>query len=115
MFFMFSHPRPKQQEALPKVREGRSRIEQADFRAHEGSMTLCSQEVQGEAVGASDARAWHGGCARGCCARALGLAGVSCIFIFLLFRARLSGPRHADVKAVRAGSRLLRGVTSLTN
>jgi hypothetical protein len=23
-------------------------------------MTLCSQEAQGEAVGASDARAWHG-------------------------------------------------------
>jgi hypothetical protein len=62
-----------------------------------------------------DARAWHDGCARECCTRALGLAGaccVSCISVFLLFRARLSGPRHANVKAVRAGSRLLRGVTS---
>jgi len=48
-------------------------------------------------------------------ARTFGLAGagcVSCVFNFLLFRARLSGPRHADVKAVRAGSRFLRGVTS---
>ena len=46
---------------------------------------------------------------------ASGAVYVSCIFVFLLFRARLSGPRHADVEAVRAGSRLLRRVTPLTN
>jgi hypothetical protein len=52
--------RPKQQEARPKVRGRKSRIEQADFGAHEGSMTLCSQEVQGEAVGAGEAAALAG-------------------------------------------------------
>ena len=35
----------RHQEALPKVRGISSRIEQAGFRAHEGSMTVCSHPL----------------------------------------------------------------------
>ena len=49
---MRSLSRPKQRS---KVRGRKSRIELAYFGAHEESMALCSQEVQGEAVGADEA------------------------------------------------------------
>jgi hypothetical protein len=38
-------------------------------------------------------------------ARALSASLTQAVLLVLLFRARLSGPRHADVGAVRAGSR----------
>ena len=74
---------------MQRVRGRRSRIEQAGFCAHEGSMTLCFRKAQGVVVVAFVARALHGGGARGCSARALGFADAGCASCSFVSRAAL--------------------------